>query len=267
MFCVAQTTHVATVRRRRRCWRSRPSRCSDARARPGCASLCTPPPLHHCDLMILRGQEGHPRFADLVPPSDAFGDGVSEWSVGRPGGQRLLPWVGRRPAASLVRVRSRCRRRARRADLPRGAVGRAHRPGPESPELTEAATLPGAALTAWSALYGNRPLPPDHLRPGRRRAGARFRRGVAVRYPTRPRGRGHGVGDAEQPGESRAARRARGERGRRLRATPMVGIGGLRPYRWGGARRRLRGSGSLDQAIAAVAPGGEIARFGMVDLR
>ena len=104
---------------------------------------------------------------DIVPVSDgagevdAVGPGVDAWAVG----DRVTPlyfrdWVSGLPTTDPGRGLGSLDEDGLLAEyvvLPASRLTRA----PETLDLAEAATLPCAGLTAWSALKGDRPIGPD----------------------------------------------------------------------------------------------------------
>lgn len=106
---------------------------------------------------------------DIVPVSDgagevdAVGPGVETWAVG----DRVTPlyfrdWVSGLPTSDPGRGLGSLDEDGLLAEyvvLPASRLTRA----PESLDFAEAATLPCAGLTAWSALKGDRPIGPDAI--------------------------------------------------------------------------------------------------------
>lgn len=226
--------------------------------------------LNFRDQLLVMGQYGGPPTSDVVPLSDgagevdAVGDDVTAWSPGDrvtslyyPGwrGGALAPDLGLGPGTpgdpGML---------AEYVLLPAHAVTAA----PASLSMVESSTLPCAGLTAWSALYGDQPY-------------------------SRPLGRddkvlvlGSGGVSLIALGLARAAGAqvmATSSQDDKLERTRQLGAAETVNYRerpdWGevvfaqtgGVNRVVNAAGTsaLDQSIAALANGGEIALMGFME--
>ncbi|EXU69213.1 alcohol dehydrogenase [Streptomyces sp. PRh5] len=227
--------------------------------------------LNFRDILVADRMYPVPAGADLVPLSDgagvidAVGPGATPWSVGdRVVSVYFSGWGDGPPAPSMglgLGSGSENGMLAEYVLLPADRVVRA----PDSLSLTEAATLPCAALTAWSAVRGNRP------------------------YRARPLNAEDTVLVLGTSGVSLFALQLAKASGAQVWATSssesklerlrQLGVAGTVNYRttprWGeqifartgGAQLVVNaaGSGSMDQAIAAVAFDGDIAFMGLFD--
>jgi NADPH:quinone reductase-like Zn-dependent oxidoreductase len=120
--------------------------------------------LNYRDRIVLKGEFGTRLDRDLVPNSDgageidAIGDGVTAWSVGDRVTGLYFAWLrGAPPATGLGFGLGSLDRDGMLAEyvvLPVDRVVRA----PASLDYAEASTLPCAALTAWNAIHGDRPV-------------------------------------------------------------------------------------------------------------
>lgn len=123
--------------------------------------------LNYRDQFVLKDPTWRVPGRDIVPVSDgagevdAVGDGVTTWAIG----DRVTPlyfrdWVSGLPTADPGRGLGSLDEDGLLAEyvvLPASRLTRA----PETLDFAGAATLPCAALTAWSALQGDRPSGPD----------------------------------------------------------------------------------------------------------
>lgn len=118
------------------------------------------------DTMILNNVFGRTESRDMVPVSDgageidALGAGVEQWAVGdRVTAMYLRGWVDGPPNANIGTGLGSFEQDGMLAEyivLPAERVVRM----PASLDYAEAATLPCAALSAWNALYGDHPIGP-----------------------------------------------------------------------------------------------------------
>ena len=118
------------------------------------------------DQIVLNGTYGQGVDEDLVPLSDgageidAIGPGVTRWAVGdRVAGLYFGGWYDGPPPAGMGFGLGSPGQQGVLAEsvvLHQDRVSRI----PADLSFEEAATLPCAALTAWSALYGDRPIGP-----------------------------------------------------------------------------------------------------------
>ncbi|MCH7343115.1 NAD(P)-dependent alcohol dehydrogenase [Pelomonas sp. CA6] len=220
------------------------------------------------DQLLLSGQYGV-AAADFVPLADgagvveAVGPGVDAWAIGdkvtsiyfngwpdgppRPG----LGWgLGSHAGEPGVLAQSVVLDAARVVRMPRTL------------SFEEAATLPCAALTAWSALNGDRP----------------YRRALAKGDKVLVTGTGSVALFASllavAAGAQVVATTSQDSKTDRLLSLGVCDVinyrtqpdwGSVAAERWGGFDRVVNaaGSGVLDQCIAALAPGGEIALMGL----
>lgn len=119
--------------------------------------------LNYRDQIVLSGAYGQTRETDIIPVSDgageidAVGEGVEDWSVGdRVTSLYFEGWYDGPPKPGLgfgIGAPGVDGMLAEYVVLPADQVIAM----PQSLSFAEAATLPCAALTAWSALHGNRP--------------------------------------------------------------------------------------------------------------
>ncbi|WP_234329531.1 MULTISPECIES: zinc-dependent alcohol dehydrogenase family protein [unclassified Streptomyces] len=222
--------------------------------------------MNYRDQLILKGPFGRLPARDLVPLSDvageidAVGPQVRGWSVGdRVTNLHVLDWSDGRPPAAMGLGLGALHEDGVLAEyvvLPGRRVMRA----PANLDLPEAATLPVAALTAWNALYGDHPITADSTvliigSGGVALWALQFARAVGARvYATV---RNNAAGDALV----------------RLGAAGYVNS--MTGHDWGDAIFALSGGvdkvvdsvgvSILSQALAALAPGGEIATLGLFD--
>jgi NADPH:quinone reductase-like Zn-dependent oxidoreductase len=238
---------------------------SEVRIRVHAASL------NHRDLLVANRTYPAPAAPDLVPLSDgagvidAIGADAGPWSVGdRVASAYFRNWEEGPPGPAMglgLGSGSENGMLAEYVVLPADRIVAV----PKTLSLTEAATLPCAALTAWSAVRGDRP------------------------YRTRSLGPQDTVLILGTSGVSLFALQLAKAAGARVWATSSsddklqwlrrLGVSGTVNYRstphWGeevfahtgGAQLVVNaaGTGSLDQAVAAVAFGGDIALVGLSD--
>ncbi len=227
--------------------------------------------LNYRDQIILTGQYGQAVTADLVPLSDgageidALGAGVSQWAVGdRVTSVYAAPgWEDGSPIPNMgfgIGANGQNGMLAEYAILPANRVMAA----PQTLSLLEAATLPCAALTAWSALNGDQPYA-KRVGPGDKVL-VLGTGGVSLFALLLARAAG-----AEVIGTS-----SQNDKLDRLRALGAVDAVNYRETpnwgevvfeRTGGVKRVVNSAGgsAMDQAIAAVGYGGEVAFMGLFD--
>ncbi|MEV7030102.1 NAD(P)-dependent alcohol dehydrogenase [Streptomyces sp. NPDC093272] len=219
------------------------------------------------DHLILKGPFGRLPQRDLVPLSDvageidAVGSQVEGWRTGdRVTNLHVLDWADGRPPAVMGLGLGALHEDGVLAEyvvLPAGRVMRA----PARLDHVEAATLPVAALTAWNALFGDHPVTADStvviIGSG----------GVALFALQLARAAGARV-------YAVVRRAAAGDALVRLGAAGYVNS--LTTPDWG--QEVFARSGGVDkvvdsvgvsllpQALAALAPGGEIATLGLFDV-
>ncbi len=227
--------------------------------------------LNYRDLLVLADQYGSTTAPDLVPLSDgagvvdAVGAGVESWTVG----DRVISvyfsgWADGPPVPGKGLGLGSGTEDGMLAEYVVLAADRVAK-APGTLSLTEASTLPCAGLTAWTALRGNRP------------------------YGTRLLGTDDTVLVLGTGGVSLFAAQLARAFGAQVWATSgsnskrphlsTLGVAGVINYSqvesWGeqvfaatgGAQIVVNAVGgrSMDQAIAAVSPGGEIAYPGLLD--
>jgi len=223
--------------------------------------------LNYRDQLVLKGPFGRLPGRDLVPLSDvageidAVGPHVEQWAVGeRVTDLHVLDWPGGRPPAAMglgLGALDEDGVLAEYVVLPAERVVKA----PAHLGFAESATLPVAALTAWNALFGDHPVT----------AGSRVlvigRGGVSLFALQLARAVGARVHAAVRDDEG-------GERLLALGADAYVNS--LTTANWG--QRVFELSGGVDKvvdtvgaailphALAALAPGGEIASLGLFDV-
>ncbi|TWD13025.1 NADPH:quinone reductase-like Zn-dependent oxidoreductase [Streptomyces sp. T12] len=222
--------------------------------------------MNYRDQLVLKGPFGRLPGRDLIPLSDvageidAVGPRVTGWSVGdRVTDLHVLDWSDGRPPAAMGLGLGALHENGVLAEyvvLPARRVMRA----PANLDHSEAATLPVAALTAWNALFGDHPITADSTvliigSGGVALASLQFARAAGAQVYARVRNK------------------AAGEALVRLGAAGYVD-GGTGPN-WGDAVFALSGGvdkvvdsvgvSILPQALAALAPGGEVATLGLFD--
>jgi NADPH:quinone reductase-like Zn-dependent oxidoreductase len=221
--------------------------------------------LNRRDLMVLTGVYGRPSARDLVPISDgageieAVGPGVDRWTVGdRVAATYFANWVSGPPHPQMglgLGAGGEDGMLAEYVVLPADRLVRV----PSSLDWAEAATLPCAALTAWNALHGGRPLQPDGqvlvLGTG----------GVSIFALLFARSIGARV-------IATSSQAAKLDRLRALGAADTVNYrdepawGQVVFARTGGVDKvvEIGGAGSMNQSLAAIRPGGEVAMIGFL---
>lgn len=220
------------------------------------------------DQLIVEDQYGVPRDDDLVPLSDgageidAVGPGVDGWRVGdRVAGLYFAGWIDGPPPAGgpglgLGAPGEEGGLLAEQVLLRVDRVARI----PDRYDYLQAACLPCAGLTAWSALFGGQPIGPDSsvlvLGTG----------GVAMFALSFAVAAGAEVHVASSSDEKL-------DRARELGASDGVNYrdhpdwGDVILARTGGVDKVVNtaGGAALDGSIAALAPGGEVALMGLFD--
>ncbi|MEV7323112.1 NAD(P)-dependent alcohol dehydrogenase [Streptomyces sp. NPDC093970] len=222
--------------------------------------------VNYRDQLILKGPFGRLPQQDLVPLSDiageidAVGPGAEGWSVGdRVTDLHVLDWSDGRPPAAMGLGLGALHEDGVLAEyvvLPAERLMRA----PANLDHAEAATLPVAALTAWNALFGDHAITADSSVLIIGSGGVAL---FALQLARAAGARVHAVVRDASAGEA------------------LVGLGaagyvdsGVTPD-WGQAVFELSGGvdkvvdsvgvSILDQALAALAPGGEVATLGLFD--
>jgi NADPH:quinone reductase-like Zn-dependent oxidoreductase len=227
--------------------------------------------LNYRDILVANRMYPVPAAPDLVPLSDgagvidAVGSDAGPWSVGdRVASVYFRNWEDGPPGPTMglgLGSGSENGMLAEYVVLPADRIV----PVPKSLSLTEAATLPCAALTAWSAVRGHRPYRTWSLGP-QDTVLVLGTSGVSL----------FALQLAKAAGAQVWATSSSDDKLRRLR---RLGVAGTVNYRstphWGdevfahtgGAQLVVNaaGTGSLDQAVAAVAFGGDIAFMGLFD--
>jgi NADPH:quinone reductase-like Zn-dependent oxidoreductase len=226
--------------------------------------------LNYRDQFVLNGQFGQLLTRDTIPLSDgageidAVGTDVSRWAVGDwVTSVYAFGWVDGPPVPNIpfgLGAKEHDGLLAEYVILPAEQVAAA----PTSLSLLEAATLPCAGLTAWTALNGDRPYH-DPVAAGDKvlvlGAG-----GVSLFALLLARARGAEVfATSSQPDKLPRLRALGASDALNYQETPHWGEAIF--ARTGGMKRVVNavGSSALEQAIAAVGPGGEIAYMGFFD--
>lgn len=225
--------------------------------------------LNRRDELLLSGRFGVAEqdfvaVSDGAGEIDAVGTGVYDWSVGDKVTSLYYPsWQDGPPAAGQgwgLGSPGQDGMLAEYVVLPASRIASA----PQTLSLTEAATLPCAALTAWTALNGDRPYT-DRVAAGEKVL-AVGTGGVAL----------FGALIANAAGASVVMTTSDDTKAELIKA---LGVSGVINYRtepdWGkvAAERfgdfdrviNAAGSAALDQSILALAPGGEIALMGLFE--
>ena len=225
--------------------------------------------LNRRDELLLSGRFGK-AGSDFVPVSDgageidAVGPGVAGWAVGdRVVGNYFPTWTDGPPAPGQSWGLG---SPGQDGMLTEHAILKADRVTaiPASLTLEQASCLPCAALTAWSALRGDRP----YRRPVSPGARVLVTGTGGVALFAILLARAHGAEVVVTTGDDGKVDR--------IRATGASGVvnyrtepnwGQVAAERFGGFDHIVNaaGTGALDQAIAAAAPGGEIALMGLYD--
>lgn len=225
--------------------------------------------LNYRDQIILRGDYGQAVTEDLVPVSDgagevdAVGDGVEEWSVGdRVTGLYYEGWYDGPPKPGLGFGLGSPGVDGMLAEYVVLKADRVTRM-PESLSFKEAATLPCAALTAWTALNGDRPYDGHRVGPGGKVL-VLGTGGVSLFALILARAMGAEVFATTSREEKAGPLRALGaEDVVNYRDTPDWGQTVFE--RTGGVDRVVNAAGgaAVDQSVAALAYGGEMALMGL----
>lgn len=228
--------------------------------------------INYRDQLILTGQFGQAVTADLVPLSDgageidALGAGVSQWALGdRVTSVYAVPgWNDGPPVPNMgfgIGANGQDGMLAEYAILPADRVMAA----PQTLSLLEAATLPCAALTAWTALNGDRPYSNRRIGQGDKVL-VLGTGGVSLFALLLARAVGAEViGTSSQSDKLDRLRALGAVDALNYRDTPTWGEEVFK--RTGGVRRVVNSAGgsAMDQAIAAVGFGGEVAFMGLFD--
>ncbi len=226
--------------------------------------------INYRDQIILTGQLGQTLTADVVPLSDgagevdAVGPGVEQWAVGdRVTSLYMEGWADGPPIPGLgfgLGSNEHGGLLAEYVILKADRVAAA----PKSLSLLEAATLPCAALTAWTALNGDRPYarrvgPGDQVLVLGTGGVSLFALLLAQAVGARV------IGTSSQPDKLDRLRALGAIDAVNYRETPNWGE--VVFARTGGVQRVVNSAGgsAMDQAIAAVGYGGEIAFMGLFD--
>ena len=225
--------------------------------------------INYRDQIILGAQFGMKITEDLIPLSDgageidALGSGVEKWSVGdRVTSVYVENWVdGPAPVGMGFGLGAPGSHGvlAEYIILSAERVTRA----PQSLTFVEASTLPCAGLTAWSALNGNHPYRGKRVAKGDKVL-VLGTGGVSLFALLLARSVGAEVIGTSSQDEKLERMRVLGAiDGVNYRATPEWGEEIFK--RLGGADMVVNAAGSaaMDQSIAALAPGGEIALMGL----
>jgi NADPH:quinone reductase-like Zn-dependent oxidoreductase len=221
--------------------------------------------LNRRDQMVLDGGYGRTPGRDLVPISDgageidAVGPGVTNWAPGdRVAAMYFANWFSGPPNGLMGLGLGAGDEDGMLADyvvLPAERMVRV----PATLDFAQAATLPCAALTAWNALYGDRPVGPGSkvlvLGTG----------GVSLFALLLARAAGAQV-------IATSSQDAKLERLRALGAADVLNYrdtadwGGVVFDRSGGVDKvvEVGGAGTLNQSLAALAYGGEVAIVGFL---
>ncbi|AVH72196.1 alcohol dehydrogenase [Nostoc sp. 'Lobaria pulmonaria (5183) cyanobiont'] len=220
--------------------------------------------LNYRDQLVLKGLNGRLPDRDLVPVSDgageidAIGSGVDTWAVGDRVTGLYFAWIGGTPKAELGFGLGSLNENGMLAEyvvLPVDRVVRA----PASLDYAEAATLPCAALTAWNALYGDHPIGSDSkvlvLGSG----------GVSLFAMLLARAAGAQViATSSQDAKLKRLVALGASDGVNYRDTPNWGKAVFE--RTGGVNKVVNtaGIGTLNQSLAALSYGGEVALIGLM---
>ncbi len=221
--------------------------------------------LNYRDQIVLKGQYGtRLPDRDIVPISDgageidAIGAGVDTWAVGDRVTGLYFAWLRGIPKGEFSFGLGSIDEDGMLAEyvvLPADRVVRA----PASLDYAEAATLPCAALTAWNALYGDHPIGPDSkvlvLGSG----------GVSLFAMLLARAAGAQViATSSQDAKLKRWMDLGASDGINYRDTPDWGKVVLE--RTGGVNKVVdaAGTGTLNQSLAALSYGGEVALIGLM---
>lgn len=201
---------------------------------------------------------------DLVPVSDgageidAVGSGVTAWSVGdKVVGLMFKDWPSGPPHQGIGMGLGSLGEDGMLSEyvvLPAERVAKA----PASLDMAQAATLPCAGVTAWSALYGDRPV----------KAGDKVlvlgSGGVALFALLLAHGAGAQVTATSSQDDKLERMRALGATGLvNYKTSPEWGQAVLQQT-GGGVDKVIDSVGNLNQSLTAVRPGGEIAVMGLM---
>lgn len=219
--------------------------------------------LNYRDQFVLQGGFWRKPGRDIVPVSDGAGEidgigtGVEGWAVGdRVTGLYFRNWLSGPPHADMGFGLGAYDENGLLADyvvLPAKRVARA----PDSLDYAEAATLPCAAVTAWSAVHGGRLVGPGSkvlvLGTG----------GVSLFALLLARAAGAEViATSSQDAKLRRLRALGASDGINYRDVPDWGKAVFE--RTGGVDKVVDSAGTLNQSLAATAPGGEVAIMGLM---
>ncbi len=221
--------------------------------------------LNYRDQIVLKGQYGtRLPDRDIVPISDgageidAIGAGVETWVVGDRVTGLYFAWLRGSPKSEFTFGLGSINEDGMLAEyvvLPADRVVRA----PASLDYAEAATLPCAALTAWNALYSDHPIGPDSkvlvLGSG----------GVSLFAMLLARAAGAQViATSSQDAKLKRWMDLGASDGINYRDTPDWGKVVLE--RTGGVNKVVdaAGTGTLNQSLAALSYGGEVALIGLM---
>lgn len=220
--------------------------------------------LNYRDQLVLKGVNGRLPDRDLVPISDgageidAIGAGVDTWAVGDRVTGLYFAWLRGKPEGDFGFGLGSLDEDGMLAEyvvLPADRVVRA----PASLDYAEAATLPCAALTAWNALYGDHPVGSGSkvlvLGSG----------GVSLFAMLLARAAGAQViATSSQDAKLKRWIDLGASDGVNYRDTPNWGKAVFE--RFGGVNKVVdaAGTGTLNQSLAAVSYGGEVALIGLM---
>jgi NADPH:quinone reductase-like Zn-dependent oxidoreductase len=220
--------------------------------------------LNYRDQIVLKGEFGTRLDRDLVPNSDgageidAIGAGVTTWAVGDRVTGLYFAWLSGVPSSEYsfgLGSLSQDGMLAEYVVLPVGRVVRA----PASLDYAEASTLPCAALTAWNAIHGDRPVGSGSkvlvLGSG----------GVSLFAMLFARAAGAQViSTSSQDAKLKRWRELGVSEGINYRDTPEWGKAVF--DRFSGVNKVVdaAGTGTLNQSLAALSYGGEVALIGLM---
>jgi NADPH:quinone reductase-like Zn-dependent oxidoreductase len=220
--------------------------------------------LNYRDRIVLKGEFGTRLDRDLVPNSDgageidAIGAGVTTWAVGDRVTGLYFAWLRGIPSSEYTFGLGSLNQDGMLAEyvvLPVNRVVRA----PASLDYAEASTLPCAALTAWNAIHGDRPVSSDSkvlvLGSG----------GVSLFAMLFARAAGAQViATSSQDAKLKRWLDLGVSEGINYRDTPDWGKAVF--DRFGGVNKVVdaAGTGTLNQSLAALSYGGEVALIGLM---
>lgn len=219
--------------------------------------------LNYRDQFVLKDLNWRSPNRDLVPVADgageidAIGSGVDTWAVGdRVTELYFRDWIQGPPHANMGMGLGSLDEDGMLSEyvvLPAKRVARA----PASLGYAEASTLPCAALTAWSALYGDHPIGPDSkvlvLGTG----------GVSLFALVLARAAGAQV-------FATSSQDAKHQRLVSLGASDVVNYRDIPDWgkavfeQTGGVDKVVDAAGTLNQSLAAIRAGGEVAIMGLM---